>query len=362
VSPAPRSIARRVLLAAFGAIGLALVAALALAARHTTPGAPRFTEADLPALPSPADNGWALLAADPRRPSAVARDVDALVLGAERGPALLDRARGIRPSLDTAVDERAEAIARLDAAIARPRFVDGCPVVPTGAPCADFAVWRWLDLGLAAALRDAVAGTRDAAVARSARVAAASVDLASSSRRAVGHVGSVSMLARALRVADAVLAAPETAGAPPVAEPARAAAAELAGRLAALRIDDLSARRAFVADYVSSVGLLAGLSAPAASPWERVTMALAYDAGRTRALLDARVDALLTALDRGAPLPDPELLCQRPLYFLDNAIGKHALDALAVPWASQAHKLDGQRAAIEEALPRVRARLESLSR
>ena len=174
------------------------------------PTEPRWTEADLPASPPDADNGWTEIGS-----SVSAVDLPALDRLLDPETALEDRLASYdRAAGSLAIEARQHAseIERLRRAYERPRFADGCPLDPTGPGCAWLATLAAERLVVLDAFRQLHDQDARGALATAAMLVRAHVDLAATARSLVATRVAAVCLAHAFVLAEVLTGLADRAG------------------------------------------------------------------------------------------------------------------------------------------------------
>lgn len=296
---------------------------------------PIWTPADLPATPPARDNAWTPVHEVALAPPAdLVRRVftldDRQVIDLDKAP---------RSEIDDFVEDPATRaqLAELRALLARPRFADDCPL-DLASRCKTVP---WIETHRALLLDALSAYWREGAVVAGERldlVLRADVDAAQSSRTAVSHIVTLSVLREGLTTASSLL----------VLERYPARTRTLRATLEGLDPSMLDARRAVISEYV-----LVGRPEPGgfALPWW-----MPYDAGGTSAEIDRRARAAY----EGHPIAEPAR--SGSFWWLWNPKGKSMMDVIALEWGPLLAKIADARATIAARRTALLARLDEIAK
>ncbi|WP_437957281.1 hypothetical protein WME76_39115 [Sorangium sp. So ce119] len=348
-------------------VGLGVTVAafgLWVAAHHVGQAPPPrlFTEADLPPLPPPSDNGWLLVAGPTARRAvlSIPPDLKDLLLP-DQGQPLLERARARREAISAFLQTReAEgALRALEQATAMPRFADGCPLQLE--PFCPILPLRTAQMTAALeALRRGTGGDWPGALSLSARLTRAAVDEATSSRSMFSHVVAIADLRLDLELSTALLDGYQQARArdaapldPGTLEALRAADAAL-GKL---DLGELSARRAVIAEYITTrraiehIGQAATQKMLAQDFWSRPI----FDEAATIEAINQRFSKLAAGAADPSLLPFASEAPRSGLFWWTyNPVGKMTLEALSLDWNHQIQQIEKERAHLDAARTRAR--------
>lgn len=371
-------------------VGLLFGATLAWLMAPTVFGAPEppplFTEADLPAAPAAADNGWSEPALHARAGIDIPSELQALLRPGGEGPSRVERARTLRATIAETLDREPvrERVAAFERAIDKPRFADACPV-PLQEPCLVFPLLRAHQAALLDALRKADGASFPDAVTLLAKTLRADLDFATTSRTFIANMIGLTNLRDASEVAADVFEAyrAERARDPsiPALDPRAVAALSLLdGELARLDPKALDARRGIVAEYLLARKATDYVADP--NSWQLRAEAtqegegqgptmkdrlfgflapLLLDKGATQATINARHTALRDAVATSAPLPTFPAERDKPLWWLYNVTGEVLLDSMRVDLSGPLRTAAESRARIEALRPVLRKLAQDLS-
>lgn len=218
---------------------------------------PAFTERDLPTLPPPDTNGWAVVAENDHRAfRGIDTPTEVLALcrhedeTADRIPPhseVTARLEVMRAFVARRVHEA--AVAELHRALEKPTFVDACSLA-IGADCPLTELARAHHLGESEVLIALVEGRGVEAIDEAGRLFRASLSYAGAPRSPVAAVLSVTLLRRDVELGARLVAGLEASAAPRTPE-LEAAVRAYAARYDQLAEAPLSMRTAIVGDYVS---------------------------------------------------------------------------------------------------------------
>ena len=342
-------------------LGVGAWAAITAAMRRPPP-APLYTARDLPPLPSPAENGWTVLAhaarhvALPHLPEAVTT-----ICGARKTSprARWEAATAHAEVLAGIAGAAGPGLAKLDAMAARPAFVEACSPDPTQ-PCPRLAFTQLHRVAEAAALAAATGHRMADALHRAAALVVLDLRLAASARSSVGQTMSLVHLTRSLNLVSTLLADPTDAD---WQDPAVGPALErLYHPLAGLDPAVIDLRRAVVGEYLGLQALLGHLEHREQDRLRHQfgpAGLLFYDPGDTRARLDPYFRRLMAFARHPGPTAPAPMARQSAgsFWWLFNPIGKRLLD-VGVPdlgrrlaWEVQGRtRLASQADAVRQAL------------
>lgn len=284
---------------------------------------PRWSEADLPALPPEEDNGWLLIADEPLGTPPGASGVVATL---ERDMPSVDAARLVRdrPAVEEYLSDVRAEVALLDIALDEPRFVDASPL--TFAADHDGITVNLL-AGVRAHLLDAllmaVDGDVHAAWRTIGRVGRAVFDFTRNARLVVPCAVGVIMVRRALETANTLVALEG------------AMESESEGSVRRWYADQplpRCERQAFIGDAVQSHRAIEDMP----SGW-------LFDRDRTHDLMAAWTQRLSRAADTPLDEPLPDMTLVRPMdqfgWWAYNATGHELLQVLQVDQEPMLSKL-----------------------
>jgi hypothetical protein len=320
---------------------------------HAVPPAP-WSSADLPPLPPADQNGWALLQEGERPP--MPRELASLLVGTSGG--LWARALEARPALERFLDEAPSrrALARYEAALARPRFADGrTPEQPDGHHVRVYEIHRF---GTAEALARAFRHEFEAAFALSNAMLRADLDYVATAKSPLALLVASAQLRDSLALAEALL---DALAAQPSADRegllavkrgylAHPGTNELAALLGRISPEQLDARYPIMAENLALRSVFTESAEKAQGvPLELMPLSsLFFDQGATIEALDTFHRELMAQVT--APPGSVPPLADRPRaqdelgWWLLNPAGDLTLDMTTAAWHSFLAKFDEHRA------------------
>jgi hypothetical protein len=315
-----------------GLVVLALIWAGAQLALKRPAPAPLFTDADLPALPRPDENGWVVLtnemrsSRNPERPDKDVTEIcDAKTTLHDRWARAEARAQKLSDVAHDAATKR--WLALIDKASAYPRFADGCVFEieqNCSRPLQMLAIHQMQE---AVVLHDAMGSRWDEAFARIGRMMRVDVDFLPSARSTVSQAVAKAHVHRSIRLVDTLLegaSLEKPQGRGPDAALLAALAREVEPMLAKIREEDLAPIRAVIAEYLFFTYSLEHLTD---SPEWQFTKdnTILYDPGHTMEMLNARFEKW-AAYARADGVGDPPEFARNPMRFLRNPVGQSLVD------------------------------------
>ncbi len=320
---------------------------------HAVPPAP-WSSADLPPAPPADQNGWALLQEGERSP--MPRELASLLTGTSGG--LWARALEARPALERFLDEgpSRRALARYEAALARPRFADGrTPERPEGHHLRVYEMHRF---GAAEALARGFRHEFEPAFALSNAMLRADLDYVATARSTLALLVASAQLRDSMALAEALLdalaAQPAEDREGPLAAKrgylARPGTNELAALLGRISPEHFDARFAIMGENLSLRGVLTEAAEKGRGlPLEPMPLSsLFFDLGATLEALDTSHRELMAHVT--APAGSAPPLAERPRaqnhvgWWLLNPAGDMTLDTMTIDWHSVLAKFDDHRA------------------
>lgn len=302
-----------------------------------------FTQADLPALPPPADNGWEILKNEISPKTQVKRIDKDLASLCDAKATFTDRwTRTTTNASKLATVARDEEIrkwmAMIDKAAALPHYADGCPI-ELEPPCP--RPLQFLNLHQmqeAIVLNDALTGHWENAFTRATNMLRMDDLFLPSARSTLDQAIARSHVHRTLKLVDVLLdgaAEEKKAGRGPEAAQLSEFARKIDPLVMRIQENDLSPMKTVVSEYLYSIRLLEHLNYfPQAR--SRYVREIFYDPGHTLEMLNGRFDEYVTFAKSNAAGPVPEFP-RKWNWFLRNPIGHLALE--------------GTRGAIENRVP-----------
>jgi len=291
-----------------------------------------FTEADLPAIPPIADNGWEILKNElgptikVQRPD---KDVASLCDAKATFTDRWTRTAATASKLATfARDEKnIKWLGVMDKAAALPQFADGCPIVIEPQCPSPLQLLNLHEIQEAAVLHETLTGHWDDAFARTVRMLRTDNLFLPSARSTLDQAVARSNLHRTLKLVEILLdgvAAEKKEGRGPEAAQLSEFARKVDPLVTRMTEDDLSPMKTVTAEYLYSVQIIEHLHyfPKAKSSYARTVF---YDPGHTLEMLNERFDKYVAFAKSNASGPVPEFP-RKWNWFLRNPLGHLALE------------------------------------
>lgn len=329
-----------------GLVGIALGAWLALNAVHDDVPVPLWGADELPALPPPERNGWAVL----QSRQGLFDGVDATLIEQALGESLAQPPGSSPPAPEQFAAARAQlatpAVAQAWAvcaeAFARPEFVDGCPIeLEHRCPALDLLECHLL--GSLQVLDAAAHHDWHGAADRLATLLAQAGAHARTARSTLGLMVALRASRQAVALARRVSSWAAPAGAEASLAPVRA-------RLKALGEDPLNLRSAIIGEYVLELSGIERIHRGELDGGGGALPRFFFDPGATLAELNRIYQRVAAAPAQPAVVPDIPAVgyTKRGWWWVRNPIGKLYLDSVLPPPQLFPHVLEERAALIEE--------------
>lgn len=322
--------------------------------------APLFRESDLP-MPAAADDGWmAFRDADQVRAVEIPRELVALTdpRDADTKPRpwaeVVEKKDAIAAFVASAEGKRAADT--MLAAIAKPAFLDACPI-DFEARCAHFALHRAHQAAELAILDRALAGRRADALKTAAQLVRADASFVGSYRTLISEMIALGCAERSLTLVSLLLSGPEGEALDP------AVAGELRAALDSMRGEAIDLRRGVMGEYIAKTKAIDFLERE--SGGMGIATRVFLDRGQTeRFVAESLQPALAYAADASAPPPpaEPVRIARDALWWFHNPIGKLMVDRTGAALGSLLTKAHRHRDSIVRQRDAARARLAALAK
>lgn len=299
--------------------------------RRPTP-AMMFTQADLPPIPPPNDNGWEILRNELQSTSTLQRPDKDIASLCDAKATFTDRwarTTANAAKLGTLVrDEQTQKwLSIMDKAGKLPHYADGCPI-EFDPPCPrPLQLLNLHEMHEAVVLNDALAGHWENAFVRTLQLLRMDNLFLPSARSSLGQAVARSHVHRSLKLVEILLdgvADEKKAGRGPDAAQLAEFARKMDPLVTHVQEDDLSPMKTVVVEYLYSVWMLEHLHyLPQAR--SRYLREIFYDPGHTLEMLNGRFDEYVAFAKSNAAGPAPQFP-RTWNWFLRNPIGHLALE------------------------------------
>jgi hypothetical protein len=292
-----------------------------------------FTQADLPALPSIADNGWEILKNDlgpTGQPQRVDKDLISLC---DPKATFTDRwvrvvSNSSKLSTVAGHEHTQKWLKLIDKAASLPQFADACPLEFDAQCPRPMYLLTLHQMQEAVVLNDAITSHWEDAFARTVRMLRMDDLFLPSARATLEQAVARSLVHRSLKLVDVLLdgaADEQKGGRGPNAAQLAEFARQIDPLVTRIREEDLSPMKTVIAEYLYSVYLIEHLNyfPQAKSSFVRDIF---YDPNHTLEMLNGRFDQYVAFAQSNATSPAPEFP-QTWNWVLRNPIGHLALES-----------------------------------